>query len=666
MAVTLVNLGGIDLDPARFELELARGWQVGYTTIRQLANRHEELRGLPYRCDLTVSCTSEVGRVDGASETVSVRGLRLVEVRQVDEQVSEVVLASPLKDLENRVCPADANLRWKDGWLANTRFPYLPGLIRYLSPLLSELQDVLAPDAFAELPEDTEFELPEGEGLAGMPLLSAGRRVSELLALDPVWGVDGLLRFVRRGSTLDLLIDAYNWLNGARPSWALLSRDPRGLPRTLRFHYWERHALRFSNRDPRDSTASTHPPVELQQTLTQIYAFDNPYGDGRFGTLDELLRAHGFAQDAITDERIGYLIMSENFEGSPLEAGLTQDARKVINIIKRDWRLLWRLGYPDQLGRMGGWVDYRFGYFASVTDKDGVTTYSGDISAAAVRMEYTEYLAQVDEGKETQTTIDDNVVIRSYRRDENGVLPIAPFTAAWESGAEGEVIRLTPKPEPGRQQAVYPGRISNNADCLLTVTKRRQMVLDDGGPFDMPFEVTYIPLPSDMRFAETDHEVNIYAVATRRMPNDASRWWSVDQPGFDAPDVELLEAEVGHELYLLRDYVDPAEGKPAHGDGLGRPLNEDAVKLDAARRARLLRERLGVMVGGTGTAIGVAPLVDLNHPQQAIEKLSLQVDGAAVTTRIDVGELDNAEAREQRRRVRELLKKAQHAGKAVV
>jgi hypothetical protein len=229
----------------------------------------------------------------------------------------------------------------------------------------------------------------------------------------------------------------------------------------------------------------------------------------------------------------------------------------------------------------------------------------------------------------------------------------------------GEMIRLVPKPEPGQQQ-VWPGRMGNNSDYVLQVRTSTTMVLDDGQPFDMPFEVTEIPMPSELLFdSNVEHEVQVFAVATRRMPNDATRWHRQTQPGFPDGDVPVMEPEVGSELYALRDYVNPDEDKHPEPDGLGALLNLKQLVQDAARRARVLRDRLGVLVGGAGTAIGTGLIQDLNHPSQAITSLVLLVDGVVVTTQIVVGVLDDEAARDQRSQVRKALRKLSLGGKVL-
>lgn len=671
MANTRILLDTVELDYCTIEYPLYRGWDpVEPVVIKQLADKYDELKALPYICDLSIENTAEVGRVDGAAETTKIEGLRIVDVTKVDDEFCTVSVTDLRKDLQDRICPADANLRWYDGYLDNTRLPHLRDLVEYIAPLVDTLQDVLAEDAFADLFETEEYEIPDGESLAGMKLPAAGARVTQLLGVDPVVGADKKLRFVRRGSLLSLAIDAYNWLIGAEPSWSVEARTPRGLPRIFRFHYWERHALRLTNIEPRDTTISSPSLLELQLQLEMVFAFD-----GRYGPLEELLEHYGYTRYDITHDQIGAVIMTENFEGTKLEAGVTQNAREVIGIIRRDWRLLWRVKYPEQIGRRGGWDNYSFGQFETRTDKDGNAEYTGDVSGAAVRMEYTENLAQVDEGKQTQVTWDDNVVIRSVKRSSGGTLPVAPFTASWEGSTPGEIIRLTPKPDPQSQLGVWPGRMSNNREAILTVEERERMTLDDGKAFDLPYKFTHIPSPGELRFGQPDFpefrqfpefEINIYVVATRRMPNNHKRWWSVDIPGFENGDVEVLEPEVGEELYLLRDYVDGTIRHPAFSaDGLGQPLNEDQVQRDAERRARVMKDRLGTLVGGKGVAIGTGLLDDLNHPHEAIDSIFLLIDGIYVTTQVSVGGLDSAEARDQRSRLREQLRKRDLGGKVL-
>lgn len=670
MAYTEIMLGSVELGESAFDLSLARGWDYPEYKIRQLAEQYEQLAALPYVVDLSVTCTSETGTVEGAAESVVIKGLRILDSYQIDDELCEIVLTTAMKDLHDRICPADVNLRWKDGWLWRTRFQTLPEFFDYVAPLIAALEDVLAPDAFAQFfsaatSSERGYDLPEGETLGGMMLPEAGRRLTSLIGVEPVIGADGLLRFVRQEWIASRLwVDSYNWLAGAEPSWNLTARTPRGLPNIFRFHSRERHALRWSNRSDERGTSSNPLPAVLQARWDNVFFFD-----GRYGRLDELLEHFGFAPFAITDAQIGARIMGVNFEGSGIEAGLTNNAEEVIRIIKRDWRQLWRLEYPDALGRMGGWTDITPGYFETRENKDGETVYTGAVTGGGIRMEYTEYLAKVDEGKETQTTIDDGVVFRSVVKDAQGNLPVAPFEWRWEEDQVGHVMRIYPKPDPARQQAVYPGRLTNNSDDALSVRVRDFAVLDDGSHIDTePY--LYFPKPSDLQFVEgpgqpTTFELEVYAVGTRRLPNDATRWTVIEREGFANGDVPVFEPEISEELPALRDLVDPANGKFAMPDGLGRLLNTDQLEEEADRRARVLRERMGRLVPGAGIAIGIGPIADLDYPDADVKELRLMVDGPAVLTQVVVGPMDDEAARDNRRRVRESLRKMRLAGKEI-
>jgi len=671
MAYTEIMLGGVELGESAFDITLARGWDFPEYRIRQLAEMYEQLAALPYVVDLSVTCTSEAGTTEGAAETTEIKGLRILDSYQLDDELCEIVLTTAMKDLHDRICPADANLRWKDGWLWRTRFQTLPDFFEYIAPLVAALEDVLAPDAFAQFfsassSGDLGYDLPEGETLGGMMLPEAGRRLTSLIGVEPVIGDDGLLRFVRSeliGSRL--YVDAYNWLAGAEPSWRLNARTPRGLPNIFRMHYRERHALRWSNRNDDRGTSSNPLPVELQARWVNVYFFD-----GRYGRLDELLEHFGYGPFDITDAEIGFRIMGVNFEGSAIEAGLSANSEEVIRIIKRDWRQLWRLEYPNALGRMGGWTDITPGLFETRENKDGETVYTGAVTGGGIRMEYTEHLAKVDEGKETQTTMDDGVVFRSILKDSNGNLPVAPFEWRWEEDQVGEVMRIYPKPDSAMQQAVYPGRLTNNNDYMLNVRVRDFVVLDDGSQVDTEPYI-YIPKPSDLQFvqgpgqADGEFELEVYAVATRRLPNDATRWTVLERDGFANGDVPVFEPEIAEETPALRDLVDPANGKPAMPDGLGMLLNEDQLDEDADRRARVLRDRLGTLVPGEGIAIGIGPIADLGYPDADVKELRLMVDGPAVLTQVVVGPMDDEAARDNRRRVRESLRKMRMASKEI-
>ena len=135
--------------------------------------------------------------------------------------------------------------------------------------------------------------------------------------------------------------------------------------------------------------------------------------------------------------------------------------------------------------------------------------------------------------------------------------------------------------------------------------------------------------------------------------------------GFANGDVPEFEPEIAEELFARRDYVNPAEGKFAEADGLGAWLNLPELDRDADRRVRMLKDTMATLVDGRGVAIGVAPLVDLGHPREAVAAMVLQVDGPSVLTEVAVGRLDDEAAREQRRALREPMRRMQLGGKQV-
>lgn len=659
--------GPIELDPCSFVWPLFRGATPriarpdsrAMVVIPQPGRRFEEFATLPYLNDLTLTCMAEDGTRNGETETLVIPNVRLIEVRQVSEFVCELHLQNMLIDLANRICPADFNILYKDGYLPNTYARNLMQAYEWLGPLLVELAGVLDEDAFAAIPDEEVFELHEGLNLAGLSLPYALDLLSDRIGIDPICTINNTLAFaMREGTNVPVEIEGPNWIDGKAPTWyAQEGRALRGLPKKIAFYYPERHALALSV--PRVSETIVHGDDEVKIELEQVYRFD-----GKYGVLSDMLEFYGFASNAITDAQIADKINTANFERTQIEGGLFPNAFEVIATIRDGWHSLVRIMHPEFLSRAGAWTDRQFGTFEEVTTKDGFKRYTGDLAEAGVLGEWTEYLAvALDESNPVQQNIIGVVVAKDHRQSGT-VLPVAPFTAIWENESQG-VIRLVPKP-PASATTVWLGRMSSGP--RLVCEKKQVLERDDGGVITATGdEALFVPTPADVKFDPT-WRIELRMVARRRMPNTTARYTRIEYDGFEDGDVEVLEVEVEDDLFALR-------GLPADGtldDGLGLVLNQGDLDIDSHRRERVLRDALsihpggavGLPVPGEGEALGLS--LAATPIAGAISAVSIDVEYPVMTVRIDVHNWASEKQRLDRLLAKRANRAIEHGGKVLV
>lgn len=659
---TRYYLEGTELEYASFELPYTPGPTPDRAVIVQPIDLADELEALPRVVTFKMHCASEDNSAQPSHGDYEFPGWRVREVIRRDT-TCEVHLRDVRDDLDDHICPADFLLRWLDGYLEGTNHPTLRAAVEYLAGLIPELAEALDEDAFAQTDAGAQGEGGEPADILpeGLPL-SGGRLTQQLEALASLVGATlsrrpstGKLFFAKLGAAPAIITQAYNWDGGFEPPWMVANRKRRDLPRVIRVPYRELHALRLIGGNDRET--SSYPP-ELRMGLDQVYAHG-----AKFLLLTELLVEFGLAETAITDAQICRVINTENFDGTALEpvGGFDADAKALISIIKRDWRSLWRIRYPANQGRRGGWVNLRFGYFSETTDKDGLDHYSADVTSRGVRMEWTEWLARAEEQSSGhQSSIIGAVVARSHQRPGSAYpLPDSPFVASWVSEQDG-VLRVAPGEVPGTAQHLWPGRMTTP---VLTITDIG-LAMDDQGVTTGTTGGLGFPTASDVKFSET-FTIEVFVIAERRLPNTRDRWTTIEIPAFADGEREALDIEVGDEVFALRDYVDTSDVRSSRepaGDGLGQPLNLPAVAQDAARRARVVMDRLAEPLGGPATAVGAEAAFD-NAPGSGLASVTLDVDGCYVASILEAGSLDNEESRQARRRRREAGRTVEYGGK---
>lgn len=568
--------------------------------------------------------------------------MRVVEIQRIGEIGCKLVLADCRWDLKNQVCPADFNLRFRDGYLEGTGTSNIRITLEKLADVIPALKDNLAPDAYDNLPAAQE-DLPDGIVLSGLLAPIAIDKVCALAGVDMTVGLDGLIRFVGRedvGATLPPL-GAYLWMLGGEPTWLSAARLLKGMPRKIRVHHRERHALRLEF-NTQDRTAPPGLDPSLQMSLQQRYF----YKDTNY-TLTGLLQALGLPADAITDEQIARVLFSQNFETSGIEryAG-SLAAMTAVRIIKQDWRRRYRLHFESALGRMGGWSDIAGGKVRTEADKDANAEPAGDVDNRPIEAPWVEFLAgALANYTGPQNTIVSATVALTHDEIPNGnELASAPFIAQIDE-ASGIVV-LSPAPDIPEGSEVHLGEFT--PDKFIRVGASDTVKNDMGQTEKAEFNMR---MPTPERLAlNRRFQMFVFLVATRRLPNNFAKWTTHVIDGVANGDVEYVDLEVGDELFALRDYVGP--GRSAEGDGLGKLLNPNALQADAERRAKAYLREAYQALEGKGLALGCPLCVDL-YPMGSIRAMALEVNGLRVRSSIDVGNLGDAEARERKSQARE-------------
>lgn len=639
---TLVRLGPVELDDCEFDWPFYLGAQPRPVTLRQPMEKLAELEALPYITDLEFTTAAEDNTAQPGHETRVVKDVRVARVRAVNDLVCEVTLYDCRKDLENRDCPMDFNLRFKDGYLQGTFAPLIGEALDDLAALVPEFNAAKHPDIAADVPP--EWSLPDGILTGGMKLLRALDRIADYVNADVAVDDTGKLLLRARGTveTARVNVGAFNWVEGLEPTWDAASGKVRGLPRVIRCLYQQRHAIRATPEDAR----ATATPDPLLVSLRQVYAS----GD-KFLTLSDLLAEKGFARADLTDDQIRMVINTEKFDGTKVEpvAGYDTDAKGIIAIIKRDWRTLRQVVYPDGIGRRGGWADIQPGYFVQVTDKDGVVRFADQITARCIKGEWTEWLAYAEEDTDEQQTLVNAVVARSHvKQIADPEPPDAPFTARWESEAD-LVLRITPNAAEASAERLWLGRMvgANGRDEQpeLRVQQAATPPEDDAGVLAGSFTGRHFPTVADVRFAaEREWTMQVFLVGTRRLPNNYERWTAIDIEAFPDGDVPVLDLEVGSDLFAIRDYRGSIRGIEA--DGFGVHLNLPDLEADAKRRVAVVIDRINEKIEGSGVAHGLAGFdIPLGR---GVREVTIKVSGCVITSEIHVGNTDNESLRQDR------------------
>jgi len=620
MTGTIIDLGGVVFDDADVQWPLYRGSQLRTVVVQQGGDRAAEFEALPYINDLSWTVASEDGRADPAHDTITVSGVRLLEVRKLSEEVCELHLADCRADIARELFPADINILWRDGYLNGTEWPYLHEVIDYIVPLSPILAANIAPYLI-----NSNERIEDGTLTAGSMMLAGLDRICESVGYDYTVGTDGLLYFATRatGSTINIATNAYNWAFGLEPTWNTTSRSRKGLPRVINVYYQQRHNIEL---EPEAAISVTDD--ELSVELVQRYGYN-----GEYLSLEDLLDALG---GSITEEQIARVINTNNFDGTGAERDGSNPGAQLIAIIKRDWRKLYKVNYPSADGKRGGWSDLRFGELSLVNGE-----LQNDIAATPVEAEFVTWF-NMAEGNTL-----DGAKVGAVHEIDNGVLPDAPFSAAWESEPD-DIIRLSFNGTIDNVQTAWLGRISELIGLQIYVGWGE----DDDGNSTATKAGVFIPQMEDLKFHK-EMLMKIKMVGTRRLPNNRDRWTKIEIPGFTGGDIDSVDLEVADELYSL------------HLKDFSAPQNSTKLLADAYRRATRYINKLEAALDGSATALGMELVKDLGKVDGAIREMTLRTDGLVVLSEISVGNLDNPQARYARKRRRDQQRKVRVSGKEI-
>lgn len=638
-----ITLGGVQVDDADFAWPLYTGSAISPVVITIDAFRSGEFELLPYITTLNITASGEDGTNSPTLIPLAIEGVRIIEIRKLNDVAAEVYLGDVRVDLARRVFPSDFMMRWRDGYLDGTNKPTFQQAVEFVASLVPELQDALANDAFAEV-GGTEYSLPDGILKSGLLLLPALEEMASTVGTTISVGFDGKIRFPKADSSSTVPIDAYSWVDDMRPTWEVLSRVKRGLPKTIRCYYPERHQLILELADPRSTDSTFAHTVEFEW----VYGF----GEG-YGSLSELLTYYGFGSSSLSEAEIADKINTANFEGTAIERDGSAEADDIITVIKRDWRKVARIVYPSSFGRRGGWSDLVPGRLKQVTDKDGKTRWAPDPESSPVEAEWVQwYDTPVPPAGGSTWTLYGAMVARGHRTNETDI-PFAPFNVDFVPGQD-DILRFTYNQQEENTAAAWIGRIASSDFLRIT---RAGSEDDTGNHVEHSFDM-YIPELSDLRFREA-FDMRVYIVATRQTPNTYERWTAIDVAGFPDGDVDVQELEVGPELHALYEVLAIDTGAP--------PLNRAELEEDAERRARIMKEDMAARLEGVGVAQGVEFVQDYVYPHGPVNMMSIEVDDSTVVfTRVVVGNRDSAQARWDRSQKRRASKRREVGGVEIV
>lgn len=644
-APTKFILGGqLHLQASQFQWEFYRGTSPKPMVAIIPTERADEaiafVNGLTAgETSMTIESPNRAGP-NPEAQPREIQGVFIERVVKVNPLQTRIVMYDRRLILARRIMDLDFNLSFGDGFLNDTRAATYSAAIRQVAASIDVLLNNLASDAFTLIPNRT-YNNPDL--LSGFPLADAFGQLLDAANVDLTVTKEGKFKFVDRKDIRDATLpdDSVDWYE--RPSW--VSEDNitlTQLPRQLFVQYRERHCIRVENNRTNRTRVGFDPELDVE--LEQVYA-----ARGAYFTLPDLLEEFGFARDAITDTEIAATFMTDTFQSTAIEADGTVETQELIKAIKDGWRMLWRINFPEAQGHLGGWEDWDFGKLLD----------DGAVDPVPVECQWVEFLNVIDvpnggtfEGSKASVNHPVNA----------SATPTAPFAAQWDNGPENRVIRLKQQ-ELRDGNLARPGRLSKDL-----VVEAKPNISDEAGIAEWIANGFRIIESEDRGKAKffPSFKLVIFMVATRRLPNNETRYHLEKVDARPNGQVDYFELPVTDDILCLRDYVE--SGNPqkfASSDGFGTVLNNLELHDDAERRAELWLQLFTSPIEGEGVAERL-DLLDSFEVQGAVNFIRIERNGAVVRTRIGVGNLADGKARQKKADKRRILNQRKEAGKVVV
>lgn len=626
MGTVSYNLGGVALPYADFAWPKYRGTVARVITLdapggmyADLAKLARGLNGAPTYIEVTGPAE---GGANPSKATRKIAGVYILRVTKLNKQVCQVQIADARILLSRRVGDMDFRLIFGDGYLEGTDESTIKSATEKLVASIDVLRGNVGGGAYQEFPVVNTREKTHISGTA-LPVSLA--ELLDQANVDLTVKTDGRFAFAARedlaGAAKLPGVSAYDW--AVEPTWTAADSVILGVPRKIIAYYPERHCLRIEGTDP-NSTASTHGPRELHVFWDQRYS-----SDGKIYTLAELLVANNFGAADLTDAQIAKAFWTDNLEGTPMASHFgTAQFGRVHTAIRNDWRRLWKLTGANAKAHLGGWTDF----------VPGKINADGSSTAVAVECPWVEFLAELAVA-DGQPLIGTPMTINHT--------DTAPFGVVWEGNPDMGLIRLVQK-DSLRGGVALPGALVSP----LVLEKRLTSTVESGAGEAFTVGSEYFVVERQdigkARFSSS-FRMAVFLCATKRLPNNETRWHAQSVVGNNQGDIEKVELPLSAELFCVRDYVNINEaGHAPIGDLLGPILNQQDLTDDAtARRDAWFVEHTAALDG-----FGVAESTKLFFDHEVrgpINEIILEcrADGM-IQTRIVAGNLGDFD---QRRRI---------------
>ena len=634
------TLGGVKLPYMYAEWPKYRGTVARTVTLECPGEHFKELKTLAKSLGgnatyLEVTGPDKPGNNPGEA-TVKIEGVYILRVVKHNKQTCYVMCADKRNILSRRVSDKDFLIRFGDGYLEGTEFTTYQSSLREVVKSHDVLRGNVGGSAYTDF---ANASMRDGQHLSGLTLIDGLGAVLEESGNSLTVGNDGYFRFPAC-EDLDAVgklpqVSQYSW--HIEPVWSAAETLVLGVPRKVRCYYHERHCLRLVGAEE-GRTVSTGGPRELQLTLRQRYS-----DSGTIYSLEELLVANGFAATELTNAEIARAFWTETFEGTNLNYAYGTAAFDRVHAAVRDgWRRLWKIDPTDAIGHIGGWTDWDFGKINA----------DGSVTPVAVECKWVEFL--------TELAVQAGNDVIGSPMTINHDAGTSPFAVQWEGDVSSGVIRMVQR-DKLRGSVALPGSL---IDPLVVEINRSNVLADGKGKTESLDEFIVIER-QDIGKAKfvADFDIAIYACATKRMPNDETRWHNREvASGLPDPDIGYVELPPSGELMLVRDYVVSGDASHfAQGDGFGPFLNDQQVQDNAELRTEAWKIQHLAALDGAGVAESIMLFKD-TEVRGPINEVTLIMESQVVRTRVTAGNLADARQRDRVAAKRLASRKFQAAG----